>query len=315
MRALLVQIKREFWEHRSLWIGPLAVAGLLLLSVALFGRVELNFGDAPRGPAPPAPTAALLPVLVLGWSAPFYLAAALLSGFYLLDCLYGERRDRSILFWKSLPVSDTRTVLVKFLVGLALVPLGSFLLAALTSLLASPALVLRARLHLDDVAAIWNFSCWLRVQGLLLYGLLAAVLWYAPYAAYLMLASGWARHLPSAWALLPPVVLALLEYMIFGTHFVGQAMQRSLGELLALAFQGSPGVVAGVDITGAGVTGAGVTGATIAAGPAAPFGAQLLDSRPDPLHLLGSAQLWLGLLVAAALLALAIRIRRYRDDT
>ncbi|HXN10891.1 MAG TPA: hypothetical protein VN859_06580 [Steroidobacteraceae bacterium] len=300
MKSLLVQIRREFWEHRSLWIGPLIVAGLLLLSVAVFGRVELNFGDSPRGPAPASPTGALLPMLVLGWSAPFYLAAAILSGFYLLDCLYGERRDRSILFWKSLPVSDTRTVLVKFLVGLALVPLGSFLLAALTSLLASPALLLRARLHFDDGAAIWNFSYWLRVQGLMLYGLLAALLWYAPYAAYLMLASGWARHLPSAWALIPPAVLALFEYMIFGTHFVGQAMQRGLGELLALAFHGSPELV---------------VGAGMAAAPPVPFGAQLIASRPDPLHLLGSAPLWLGLLVAAALLALAIRIRRYRDDT
>ncbi len=300
MNSLLVQIKREFWEHRSLCIGPIVVAGLLLLSVAVFGRVELNFGDSPRGPVSAPPTEALLPLLVLGWSAPFYLAAALLSGFYLLDCLYGERRDRSILFWKSLPVSDTRTVLVKFLVGVALVPIGSFLLAALTSLLASPALLLRARLHLDDVAAIWSFSSWLRIQGLMLYGLLAALLWYAPYGAYLMLASGWARHLPSAWALIPPVVLALLEYMIFRTHFVGQAMQRGLGELLALAFHGSPGPV--VD-------------AGMAAPPPVAFGAQLIDSRPDPLHLLGSAQLWLGMLIAAALLALAIRIRRYRDDS
>jgi ABC-2 type transport system permease protein len=285
----------------------------------VFGRVELNFGDSARTPAPGSPTAALLPLLVLGWSAPFYLAAALLSGFYLLDCLYGERRDRSILFWKSLPVSDTRTVLVKFLVGLALVPLGSFLLAALTSLLASPALLLRARLHLDDVAAIWNFSYWLRVQGLMLYGLLAAVLWYAPYAAYLMLASGWARHLPSAWALLPPVVLALLEYMIFGTHFVSQAMGRGLGELLALAFHDGAGGLSGAGAVagtaGAVVAGAGAAGTGTAAAPAMPFGAQLLASRPDPLHLLASAPLWLGLLVAAALLALAIRVRRYRDDT
>jgi ABC-2 type transport system permease protein len=298
MRSLLVQIRREFWEHRSLWIAPLAVAALLLLAVVAFGRFEFNPFPQPRGPAEAATTPALLQMLLLGWSVPFCLAAAILSGVYLLDCLYGERRDRSILFWKSLPVSDTSTVLVKFLVGLALVPLGSFLLSALTSLLASPALLLRARLHLDPGVPIWNLGYWLRMQGLMLYGLLAALLWYAPYAAYLMLASAWARHLPSAWAFLPPVVLALLEYLVFGTHYVGQALERGLGELLHLAFQGG-GLMAGPGEGGAPTS----------------FGAQLIDARPDPLRLLGSAQLWLGLLEAAALLTLVIRIRRYRDDS
>jgi ABC-2 type transport system permease protein len=301
MSSLLVQIRREFWEHRSLWIVPLVIAALLLCSVALFGRIQFNPMDQSQGGAANAPVRALLVanMLLLGWSAPFYLTAAVLSTIYLLDCLYGERRDRSILFWKSLPVSDTSTVLVKFLVGIALVPLGSFVLSALTSLMASPALLLRARLHLDVGASIWNFSYWLRIQGLMLYGLLAALLWYAPYAAYLMLASAWARHLPSAWAFLPPLLLGLCEYMIFGTHYVSEGLQRGIGDLLHLAFQVGPGIAVAAD----------------GAGASSPWAAELIDSRPDPLHLLGSAQLWLGLLAAAALLALAIRIRRYRDDS
>jgi ABC-2 type transport system permease protein len=301
VRSLRVQIRREFWEHRSLWIVPLVVAALLLLSVALFGRVQFEHpGDSQAvEPDSPVRSSLLAHMLLLGWSAPFYLTAAILSTIYLLDCLYGERRDRSLLFWKSLPVSDTSTVLVKFMVGIALVPLGNFLLSAVTSLMASPALMLRARLHLDAGPSIWNFASWLHIQGLMLYGLCAALLWYAPYAAYLMLASAWARHLPSAWAFLPPLLLALAEYMIFGTHYVSQVLQRGVGELLQLAF----------------AVGAGPAASTDAAGMATPWGAELIDSRPDPLHLLGSAQLWLGLLVAVALLALAIRIRRYRDDS
>jgi ABC-2 type transport system permease protein len=290
MRSLLVQIRREIWEHRALWIVPLVVGALLLSSVAVFGRVELNLNDQTRGAAARAPAQALLQLLLLGWSTPFCLAAVILSSIYLLDCLYGERRDRSILFWKSLPVSDTSTVLVK---------LGSFLLSAATSLLASPVLLLRARLHFDDGVDIWNLGYWLHVQGLMLYGLLAALLWYAPYAAYLMLASAWARHLPSAWAFIPPLLLVVLERVLFGTHYVGQVLQRGPAALLQLAFQGGEDVAPGP------------------AGGAAPvpLGTRLVDSKPDPLHLFGSAQLWLGLLAAAALLALAIRIRRYRDDS
>jgi ABC-2 type transport system permease protein len=293
----LVQIRREFWEHRVLWVVPLAVGALLLVMVAVFGRVGLNLNALTRGAAAHAPTQALLQLL-LGWSAPFGLAAVILAVIYLLDCLYGERHDRNILFWRSLPVSDTSTVLVKFLVGIALVPLGCFLLSAASSLLASPVLLLRARLHFDDGADIWNFAYWLRVQGLMLYGLLAALLWYAPYAAYLMLASAWARHLPSAWAFLPPLLLVLGERLVFGTYFIGQALQRGPGALLQLAFQGGQDTA---DSAGAGV--------------AMPLGAQLLESRPDPLHLFGSAQLWYGLLAAAALLALVILVRRHRDDS
>jgi ABC-2 type transport system ATP-binding protein len=98
---------------------------------------------APRihydGPIPPP----LAELVALGWAVPFYLAAAIQASAYLIDCLYAERRDRSILFWRSMPVTDARTVLVKLLVGLVLVPLGAFALAAATSLAGSAILVLR----------------------------------------------------------------------------------------------------------------------------------------------------------------------------
>jgi ABC-2 type transport system permease protein len=68
------------------------------------------------------------------WVAVLYVAAAIVGAFIALDCLYAERKDRSILFWKSLPVSDGLTVLSKFLVIVAVAPLGIFLLAAVSDL-------------------------------------------------------------------------------------------------------------------------------------------------------------------------------------
>jgi ABC-2 type transport system permease protein len=282
MKSLQIQIRREFWEHRRLWLVPLLVAAALLAAAALFGHTQLVHLDLDSRAADPARTPQpAFELLQLGWGMAFYVTAAILASIYFLDCLYSERRDRSILFWKSLPVSDMQTVLVKFLVGLVIVPLAIFVLAALTSVLASGLLELRARAVMHSNAALWDTLTWLRLQGLMLYALLAALCWYAPYGAYLMLASAAARRSPYLWAVIPPILLRIFDGF-FGTHYLHLLMGRGFGELMHRAFHGS--------------------------------GKWSSDS-PDPVGLLMSSQLWLGLAAAALMLALAIRLRRYRDDS
>jgi ABC-2 type transport system permease protein len=300
MKALLIQVRREFWEHRSLWIAPLAIGVVLLLAAAIFGRIQLDFGGPAGGPGRPRP---LFELMLLSWAVPFYLAAAILASIYLLDCLYGERRDRSILFWRSMPVSDTETVLSKLLVGLVIVPLGTFLLAAVTSILASAILALRNHALLLDAGGppLWNTLSWLRMQGIMLYGLIATLLWYAPYATYLMLASIWARRSPYAWAFIPPVLLAIFEHMVFGTNHIGRVVERGFGELLHLAFRLNEQI--------------GFNVGDVIAPPRGGGGARILMRPLNPSELLSSPQLWLGLLAAAVMVLLTIRLRRYRDDS
>ena len=67
------------------------------------------------------------------------LTAFLVGVFYCLDALHGERRDRSILFWKSLPVSDLTTVLAKASVPCRVLPPRAFALALATQLMLLPA--------------------------------------------------------------------------------------------------------------------------------------------------------------------------------
>jgi ABC-2 type transport system permease protein len=292
MKALSIQIQREFWEHRGLWIAPLVIAAVMLLAAAIFGHVNFSFGNAGShygGPNPP-PVAEFM---ALGWAVPFYLAAAIQASAYLIDCLYAERRDRSILFWRSMPVTDARTVLVKLLVGLVLVPLGAFALAAATGLAGCAIMALRNHdvvINGQSVVALWSTLDWLQTQLIMLYGLVAAMLWYAPFAAYLMLMSVWTRRSPYAWALLPPLLLELLEYMVFGSHHIAHIVNGGFGEFLHLA-----------------------------------YGAQALDAAGDtgrytvlsltPAQLLASQRLVWGLAAAAAMVVLAIRLRRYRDDS
>jgi ABC-2 type transport system permease protein len=291
MKALSIQIQREFWEHRGLWIAPLAIAAVMLLAAAIFGHVNVNFGaegshyDGPN----PAPVAQFM---ALGWAVPFMLAAAIQASAYLIDCLYAERRDRSILFWRSMPVTDARTVLVKLLVGLLLVPLGDFALAAASGLAGSAILVLRNHdvvVNGLSVLALWSTAGWLQMQVIMLYGLIAAVLWYAPFAAYLMLVSVWARRSPYAWAFLPPVLLVVLERMVFGTHYVAHIVNGGYDEFVHLAFD-------------------------FQAAEAAGDSAYSLQ-RLTPAHLLASQRLVWGLAATAGMVVLAIRLRRYSDDS
>ncbi|HTW75390.1 MAG TPA: hypothetical protein VMD56_10780 [Steroidobacteraceae bacterium] len=297
MKVLAMQMRRELWEHRSLWIAPLLVALLLLGGVATLGRIQFY-----EGPARPAVANSPFQLMLLGWGVPFYLAAGVVVVVYLLDCLYGERRDRSILFWRSMPVSDTETVLAKLLVGLVVVPYATFALAALTSAIASAILALRHHVLVNgQIAPLWDTLTWLRMQGVMLYGLTVLLLWYAPYAAYLMLASAWARRSPYAWAFVPPVLLAMCENMVFGTNYLGRIVERGFNQVLRLAFNLNQQLAYSI-------------GDAIPL-PRSPAGG---GTRPPAgggvTELLLSPQLWLGLLAAALMLLLVIRLRRYRDD-
>ena len=106
MNKMLTLVRREFWENRALWAAPLIVGAILLVG-AIFGRVEFGLplnivGDQKRS---------LFGIITWGLTLPYFITMAIVLYFYLLDSLYSERRDRSILFWKSLPVSDAETVL------------------------------------------------------------------------------------------------------------------------------------------------------------------------------------------------------------
>lgn len=295
MNALHVLVRREFWEHRALWVAPLVVAVLLLAAVT-FGHVGVELPEgAVVGRLNPEQKTALF-ALIRAIAIPLYLVMLIVVFFYLLDCLYAERKDRSILFWKSLPVADSTTVLAKLIVALLVVPLGVYLLALVTDLVFSGILALRLG-GLAEHTLMWDFGLWLQVQGLMLVALLLAVLWYAPIAAYLLLVSAWARRNVFLWAVLPPILALYVEEIatntdylkdFFGYRLVGVweelGFGRAIGAIESTLKSGGAPSTAGMDAFSAG-------------------------------SVLASVELWAGVIVAAAIVWGAARIRRYRDDT
>jgi ABC-2 type transport system permease protein len=294
LQTMIVLIRREFWEHRSLWIAPAIVGVLLVLTALPIGHV--HFGIDPEEYSDVDRRLGVFTLLVWGQALPQYLVMAIVVSFYLLDCLYSERKDRSILFWKSLPVSDASTVLSKLLVGLVVVPLGVFALAMVTSILFQMIWAVRSAAgSVPPIAVAWDTVAWLKVQGLMLYGLVISILWYSPLAAFLLLISAWARKNVFLWATLPPIILIIAEKWAFGTrYFVGLMRYRTWGIWEALLV---PGVTA-----------------KRFDHPHVVSLADLFDNITMGKAFL-NIDLWLGVAVTVALVFAATRIRRYRDDT
>jgi ABC-2 type transport system permease protein len=289
--TLLTLVRREFWEHRALWIAPL-IAALLLVVCATIGTFHMDLDDS-RHLTEPQDRVALFTVMQWVVAGVLYVVAVVVLSFYLLDCLYAERKDRSILFWKSMPVSDGMTVWSKCLVAFVVVPLGVYLLAIVAGFLFSG--ILAARLALAGAAPIlgWDTLEWLRSELAMLLIVILGILWYAPIGACLLLLSAWARRIPFLWAMLPPVVAPLLELIAFGTHHIWNfELQRTAGIWWTL------GIAHAHIFSHHGVRPLGTLLAE------ADFGAAFSDSG-----------LWLGVVFTAAAVFAATRIRRYRDDT
>src|SRR5260370_35734650 len=228
-RPFYWSVRREFWENRSLYIAPLAVAALFLVGFLIR---TMHLPAEMRDPA-------LHPMLPLEFiRQPYDFAALLLMGttlivavFYSLDALHGERRDRSILFWKSLPVSDLTIVLSKASIPLVILPLLTFAITIalqLIMLLLSSAVLLGSG---QSVAASWTQLPWFQMSLILLYHLVAIHgLWYAPFYGWMLLASGWARRAPFLWATLPLLTIVGVEKIAFNTsHFAAMMGSRFSG--------------------------------------------------------------------------------------
>jgi len=281
-RRMSWSVQRELWEFRSIYLAPLAAA-----AVVLFGFLISTF----RLPAKMRAAMALAPekqhaAIVM----PYHFAAALIMGaavivavFYCLDALHGERRDRSILFWKSLPVSDLTTVLAKASIPLVVLQLLSFAITVATQwimLLLSSAVLLGNGMN---VATLRTQLSLFQMSLMLLYHLMTVhALWYAPIYGWLLLVSAWARRAPLLWAVLPPLAICVVEKIAFNTsHFAAMLGGRFRGGAEAVTFPGRFPIDPMMQLT--------------------------------PGRFLSSPGLWIGLLVFAIFLAAAVRLRRYRE--
>jgi len=283
MNDFIWLVRREFWENKAIWVLP-ACIGSLMVVAGLFGKVEIAVLHA--NPEQSEQAGALFFAAVGGI---FWAAMGIYSVWYLLDSLYAERKDRSVLFFKSMPLTDSATVFSKLFVGVIAIPLVYFFAADLTALLVAFVISVRARLAFGNV--LWHPELWLQAQALWLYVIATGVLWYLPIVGWLLLVSAWAKRAVILQALLPPLAIMLAELLFLGTRVSCIVLRdRILGGGYA-AFHHP--------IQWSLVTGEMTPG---------------VWQLPDPVGFLSSADVWIGVLVGAAFIAGAVQLRKRRTD-
>jgi ABC-2 type transport system permease protein len=276
IRPMYWSFRRELWASRYLYLAPMVAAAVFLCGF-LVTLVRL-----------PAEVRAVHQHAAI--AAPYHMAAGFLmlvtivaGAFYCAGALHEERLDRSILFWKSLPVSDRTTVLAKACIPILFLPLLTFAIAVVlqSAMLLVSTVVLWA--SGTSPAILWSELSFPRMTMMLLYHMVAIhALCHAPFYGWLLFVSAWARRAVLVWGILPPFAIGVLERMIFGTsHFLDL-----LGERL-----------------GGGGTDAVTMPGTMPMDPM---------THPTIAVFLLSPGLWIGLAVTAVFVAVSIRLRHDR---
>ena len=283
MNDFIWLVRREFWENKAIWVMPACIGALMVVG-ALFGRVEVSLLHETDQQSEVAGELFLLAI-----AGVFWVAMSIYSIWYLLDCLYAERKDRSVLFFKSLPLTDSATVFSKLFVAVIAIPLVYFAAADISALLMTFVISVRARLGFGNI--LWHPELWLQQQVLWLYVIATGIVWYLPVVGWLLLVSAWAKRAVILQAILPPLAIILAERVFLGTHVAALLFRdRLLGGTYASlhhpihwSFQKgeiSPG----------------------------------LWQLPDPVGFVSSVDVWIGALIGAAFIAGAVQLRKRRTD-
>ncbi|MET0935619.1 MAG: hypothetical protein ABWX83_06510 [Luteibacter sp.] len=321
MKTFYWQVKREFWEHKGGFFWAPVVAGIVFLVLngmgivlgEVFGREHWNglkFGgegvhfqnnmsveDLHNAGA--------------GIDIMLYVVAAMILGvtaivlfFYCLGALYDDRRDRSILFWKSLPLTDTSTVLSKVASAALIAPAIAIVVGVIVGLAMAVLFAIAASLHGISVWSLMMEAHPVRVVLNLILLLPLYAIWALPTLGWLLLCSAWAKSKPFLWAIALPVGAGVLVswFGLMGiagldsSWFWKNVVGRLLGSLTPASWVGnaSPFVMPGHNDPSA-----------------------ILEALDLSYHYsaMASPSLWIGAAAGAAMIAGAIWFRRWRDDS
>ncbi|MDJ0939788.1 MAG: ABC-2 transporter permease [Woeseiaceae bacterium] len=295
-------IRREIWEHRSIYVTPLAIAIVISLltltgqvSVSAFGEA-VDLGMVGASNIDDAHRRAVLTGAFSVVTTIFAFGAWIVMVFYSLDTLYAERKDKSILFWRSLPVTDAETVISKLLTVIIVIPI-TFLVAAYVTHLVMLILTSLWVIVQGGNAAhlVWRsaplFDNW--TAGLIL--AIAMPLWLSPFLGWFMFVSAFTKRSPLLVAFLPIFVVPMLERMLLGTTLFWNA-------IFVRTFQ--PPLTS-------------VNFEALSEQDFLPLKSEQVSllAQIDLGKFLGSPSLWAGLIVCGLFTFGAIYVRRYRDDS
>ncbi len=244
IRVLKAMIVREIQEHKVAFVyAPFFVCIILCFVIAsvYFGGTNIQtdqfnfsteyYDEEIRQTMQSVSSVSRIDIvrtglLVLGFPILLTVGFGLLA--YSLSTFADERKDRSLIFWRSLPVSDLTTVLSKVFVVTLIVPLMVLPYIILLQLVAmTSASIFFATNEIVSFGWLWGsyiITDWFRI----IFSLWAQSLWSLPLFLWLMLAGTYAAR-PIAGAIVPPVILIVLEGVIFKTNLVLEFIENRIG--------------------------------------------------------------------------------------
>lgn len=275
MKTWLIQIKREFWEHQTLFfIIPLSLAALIILAGtyvvtlraslnsmagnALFGHVYFLEGKNNTGNAatPPGDGSAateyiidftkgtlvraedtdtdnsetnnrrqMVTLALYGFHSFIMLITSFVLVFYQINCLYGDRKDRSILFWKSMPVSEVRNIATKLIVSLLAVPvLATVISWGMQLCYLGLSTIFVYRVGSSPWEVVWGQTNLLHLFTQELILIIWAAAWWLPLSAWLLFSSALGKRSPFLVATVPIVVVIIMDNLLSGSWHVGNLL-------------------------------------------------------------------------------------------
>jgi len=297
-------IKRELWEHRAIYVTPAAIAVIVTLGVLAMLMLAKGFAReldlaifSAQNIAGEGERRAALTMFFIGTSWIFVVALMFLTVFYSLDSLYAERKDKSILFWRSMPATDAETVISKLLTAAIVIPAVTAVAIWGTHLINLIVTSIWVSAKGGDAGLlIWGsislFDNW--IAALLI--VVASGLWMSPFIAWFLFVSTWAKRMPILMAFMPPIVLGLLEWIVFRTRYFFTTIGER-GDMTPLFHSLSLERFFEEERWRDGVE-----------------NISLLE-HIDLVGFVTATGFWSGLLVCGILTTAAIYVRRYRDDS
>lgn len=320
MKTLQWLLRREFWENRGgfFWApviagGVFLVLNLLGLAIAMAaaGRAHIQIGlvkiDALlKSVDPEAIQAAVVGIdaMFLMVSAMIGVVTAIVVAFYCLGAFYDERKDRSILFWKSLPLSDRDTGISKATSALFVAPTIGLAAGVATSVGMLLLLCIFAAFHGQNLFGLvfWDAHP-IKMTLLSLATLPLSAVWALPTVGWLMLCSAWAKTKPFLWAVGVPVGAGIMVSWFdlmqtiaqpdiwFWEHVVARVLLGTFpaGWLKHASISFENGIQSPEDMLN-------------------------LATLGNFYSALGSVEVWVGAIAGVAMLVAATRLRRWRDE-
>ena len=316
MKTFQALLTREYWEHRGAFLKTPIIMGIvmsIILMLVYFTTdrldVKINSGQAVEFGAKslenldPSKIQAGIDVFMLSTGSLYHFVLFVIIFFFLLGSLYDDRKDGSILFWKSLPVSDTQTVLSKLVTATVVAPLifsaGLIVSHLVFFILTSLILLLNGA---NPFTILWPNINFISNWGAFMIGCLAQALWALPVYGWLLFSSSYSKRRPFLLAVFAPLLAGFIWYWynaLVNLDMVRVGVFKTIGILMAKGTQPF-------------TSGLGFTVEEIDFDPTEQTSIELIQSM---LNGLTNPSIYYGLAFAVVAVSLAIYVRRFRNAT